>query len=328
MINKYIEKTLSLILSDANFLVDFSYKLEMFNQYDNEEKNTMIRNAWAFILHIIDYYVSSEVIDMEADISRLCINDPKKAEELRHQLNPAILSIKSNYQFLLKEGTIYSQYLHTFPQAYAGVVAYYIDVKKGASPSALEPPFPFNYLRYSDIEFISVEDDLKILERKFKTALNLDFSALSVKAFIELSFAWADKIQEYLERCNANKTKVSLDRDKNKPKKSTNQKKEKYGKYESLAECIPNIDIYKKVLDVAAYYYNIHNKIDGVFGYTVFQKLKCNGCLNTNGCAQDHFGELLIKEFGAKCSFKDGGAIYDGKNKSDFELNKKLAEIF
>ena len=81
-------------------------------------------------------------------------------------------------------------------------------------------------------------------------------------------------------------------------------------------------------MDAAASYYKKYNSIDGLFGYAVFQKLKGNGWLNTNGCTQAHFGDLLIKEFGAKCSFKKGGAISDGKDKSDHELDKILEEIF
>jgi hypothetical protein len=37
---------------------------------------------------------------------------------------------------------------------------------------------------------------------------------------------------------------------------------------------------------------------------------------------------LLLKEFGGKCSFRDGGALYDGKDTVDFELRKEIQSEF
>lgn len=112
------------------------------------------------------------------------------------------------------------------------------------------------------------------------------------------------------------------------PKELANQKNNKFGRYKDLAECIPLEDIYHKVVSIAESYYESNGSIDGIFGYMLMTKLKGNGWLNDKGCTQAHFGELLIKEFGAKCSFKEGGAISDAKDKLDMKLKGMLDMAF
>lgn len=54
----------------------------------------------------------------------------------------------------------------------------------------------------------------------------------------------------------------------------------------------------------------------------------CYGFIHEKKCTVSHFGNLLLKEFGGKCSFRDGGALYDGKDTVDFELRKEIQSEF
>ena len=111
MINEHLDKTIATLISDADFLSDFPEKLRSFNDQDKtiEDQKAMIKRAAALILHIIDYCVTSSVIDMDADISRYCQRFPAEAKKLREKLNMAGLSLKENYQYLFKDGTAVAQ---------------------------------------------------------------------------------------------------------------------------------------------------------------------------------------------------------------------------
>lgn len=104
--------------------------------------------------------------------------------------------------------------------------------------------------------------------------------------------------------------------------------KVRYAIYSNLSECIPRKEIYEKVIKLSDSYLLKHKHIDGVFGITVFNSLKTNGWINNKGCTQAHFGELLIKEFGSKCSFTNGGAISDAKDTEDKLLIKEINNVF
>ena len=52
------------------------------------------------------------------------------------------------------------------------------------------------------------------------------------------------------------------------------------------------------------------------------------GFIHENKCTVGHFGDLLLKEFGDKCSFKNGGALYDGKDTIDIELRNDIQSEF
>ena len=105
MINEYLNKTIPAIRSDAEFIKDFPQKLAT----PGVDVDYMIRKASILILRIIDYYVTSSLIDMDADISRLCQQSPAEAMKYREELNAAGLNLKNNYQYLFKEGTISSK---------------------------------------------------------------------------------------------------------------------------------------------------------------------------------------------------------------------------
>lgn len=113
----------------------------------------------------------------------------------------------------------------------------------------------------------------------------------------------------------------------NKAKGPDNKKKERYARYNSLKECVPRDDIRERIDDLVNYYFDKHGAIDGIFGYNLFLCLKGNGWINERGCSQEHFGELLLRDYQTKCSFKNGGAISDGKGKKDMTFEKKLHEI-
>lgn len=41
-----------------------------------------------------------------------------------------------------------------------------------------------------------------------------------------------------------------------------------------------------------------------------------------------NIADTALVEFGGKCSFRDGGALYDGKDTVDFELRKEIQSEF
>lgn len=210
MINEYLDKTISAIKSDAEFMQDFPQKLAT----PGADMNSMIRRAAILILRIIDYYVTSSLIDMDADISRLCQKSPREAAKFREDLNAAGLSLKNNYQYLFKEGTIYTDGISIFPIQYAMFLGMSIDVKHGLDINKL-PPIPFGpiFLDYSEFELIYTDDD-NILEQKFQKARHLNFTLETVKDFINKCFEWSDKIQECLDRAGLNKVVINIAPDK------------------------------------------------------------------------------------------------------------------
>lgn len=98
--------------------------------------------------------------------------------------------------------------------------------------------------------------------------------------------------------------------------------------FETLRDCIPSEDVYNDVIQLADEYFKQNSKIDGVFGYTILQQLKQHQYLHEGGCSQAHFGELLLKQFGNKCSFKKGDAISDAKDSVDVSFVKRVQELF
>lgn len=210
MINEYLNKTISAIRSDAEFIKDFPQKLAT----PGVDVDYMIRKASILILRIIDYYVTSSLIDMDADISRLCQQSPAEAMKYREELNAAGLNLKNNYQYLFKEGTIYTDEMSIFPFQYAMLLGITLDVKHGADINELKPiPFGAIFLDYSEFELIYTDDD-NILEQKFQKAKDLIFTLETVKDFINKCFEWSDKIQECLDRAHSNKTVINIDPNK------------------------------------------------------------------------------------------------------------------
>lgn len=93
--------------------------------------------------------------------------------------------------------------------------------------------------------------------------------------------------------------------------RSKNTGRKAYPTYERLEDCISRKDVYQAISKVANYFYGKHSALTTRFGSLLFKKLKEKGWLVAGGCSMEHFGELLIKEFGDKCSFKKGKSIMD-----------------
>jgi len=212
MINDHLDKTIACLVADAEYLSDFEFKLESFNAPGTTAKDQqeMVNSAFVLILHIIDYYVTVDIIDMEADIYRFCQKDPGGAAKFAEKINKAGINLKCNYQRFFKEGTIYTGAIKTFPTFYAMLIGLSIDIKHGANPAALLPNIPLMNLRYEDIEFIAAADD-EILEKKFKSAKKLEFTLDSIKDFINDCFKWSDMMKDYLDRAFAGKNFISFD---------------------------------------------------------------------------------------------------------------------
>lgn len=118
---------------------------------------------------------------------------------------------------------------------------------------------------------------------------------------------------------------ISLQEEANEQRASTKRS----ATYDSLKDCAKNEIIYQTIIKIAAEYYDHHNRIDGIFGYTLFKKMGEYGLFAKGKCTQEYFGELLIKEFrkqedGGWCSFKGGGAISDAKKTTDSQLERKI----
>lgn len=209
MINKEIDKTFDLLVKDADFLANFDEKLENFSSpsVTKEEQNQMIRKAWLFILHVIDYYVTVSMIDMDADLSRLCQKDPIKAAKISKSLNRTAIAMKNNYQYLCKEGTIYTTGLRGFVFLYGLCLGFKLDNVNIEEPV----PFPCTYIDYSDVELIATGDDTELLEKKFQVCKTLDLTVQSIKDFIDSCFRWADGIDDILRRTHTDKTIADID---------------------------------------------------------------------------------------------------------------------
>lgn len=137
-----------------------------------------------------------------------------EAMKFREDLNAAGLNLKNNYQYLFKEGTIYTDGISIFPVCYAMFLSISLDVKRGADINKLKPiPVGPVFLDYSEFELIYTDDE-NILEQKIQKAEKLNFTLETVKDFINKCFEWSDKIQECLDRACSKKTVINIDPNK------------------------------------------------------------------------------------------------------------------
>lgn len=210
MINKDIDKTLDLLVQDGEFLGNFENKLESFASPSTtkEEQNQMIRQAWKFLFHIIDYYVTFHLFDMDADLYRLCQKDPVKASKVADSLQKAAFSMKVNYQSLCKEGTIYDK------PGINGFVPLYImalDMRLQPSGDKMLASLPMIFLTYEDIEFFSVGGDQNLIKQKLKACQGVHFTLDTIKEFISNCFRWADEMNFALKSMQSERTIVDID---------------------------------------------------------------------------------------------------------------------
>lgn len=210
MINDNTWKTIELVIKDASFFNGFQKKLDKFAlpETTEEERNAMIKDAFIFMIHVVDYYATVKMIDMEGDLARLCREKPSKAEKLRESMNKSALVLKENYQKLLKEGSVYAEGIQMYPLFYSGIIKQSLTPDNG-SDVIQSVPFPFN-TPLSELELISANDDICILEKKYRMAKEMKFTVESVKEFVGYCFDWSDRIADYLNRMGEYKTVVQI----------------------------------------------------------------------------------------------------------------------
>lgn len=178
------------------------------------------------------------------------------------------------------------------------------------------------YLEFEDImkprwkECNSKCDEISKKCHEYSSKLEKDFE-VDVYAKIHTVL---DSLQHAFTICNnAPKKEDGIER------RTTNNR---YAEYNCLQDCLLNQDVFGKVNQLVKTYSAKHGRIDGHFGYYLLKQLKVCGLINEGGCTQSHFGELLLKEYGSICSFKEGGAISDGNKVRDFELEEDLKKLF
>lgn len=207
MINKHIQESLEILEKDASFIKGIKEIIQKSEEsgLTREEGMKSIKSAYALILHILDFYVTVDMIDMDADLLRLCDEDPQMAQRFHESLNDAALALKKNYQYLCKKGTIYELGLPLFRDMYAVTLMAYLDKE---SPGKIARPNFF--LPFSEMEFIKIGNDRDTLENKLKHVSHVEFSINSIQRFIDKCFSWSDKISEYQTRQRVNKSIYEL----------------------------------------------------------------------------------------------------------------------
>lgn len=211
MINEKLQESLDVLEKDAAFIKRIRKTIQDAENPDlsQEERLEVIKKAHTWVLHILDFFVTIDMIDMDADLLRLSEEDPQTASRFRDSLNDTALSLKQNYQYLCKEGTIYG------PEGLPGFKLYYtlalLTYLKGQE-SGKKIALPNYIVSYSEIEFFKVGANRAILEKKLKHLSQVDFSITSIKQFIDNCFLWSDKISEYQTRMRANKSSHEINR--------------------------------------------------------------------------------------------------------------------
>ncbi len=211
MINEKTQESLAIVEKDASFMKGIKEVIQNFAKpgLTREEGLKYIKSAYAFILHVLDFYVTIDMMDMDADLLRLCVEDPQKASKFRESLNDAALSLKQNYQYLCKDGTLYGpDGLPGFKIYYAIVLSIYLEGQESGKDIIL-PDF---FVSFSELEFLKVGDDSEQLQKKLEHLQQVEFSITNIKQFIDNCFQWSDKISEYLTRMRANKTVYEINR--------------------------------------------------------------------------------------------------------------------
>ena len=206
MINEHLEKSLEILEKDSEFIkgmkdiVDDSFSLK-----PEEERIEDIVKAHKWILHVLDYCVTAEMIDMDADLARICQDKPNVALRLRKSLIDTALALKLNYQYLCKERTLYSDGLPLFK------LYYKIALLTKIQGTTLPQNIPNYVLDFASMEFICSESDQLLLKRKLEQVDSTEFTFSSVKSFIDKCFSWADTINMYLDRMSLDRSVMDID---------------------------------------------------------------------------------------------------------------------
>lgn len=206
MINEHLERSLEILERDSEFIkgvkdiVDDSFSIK-----PEEGRLDDIVKAQKWVLHVLDYCVTAEMIDMDADLARLCHDNPKLALRLCKSLENTALELKINYQYLCKEGTLYSDGLPLFK------LYYKIALMTKLQGTTLPQNIPNFVIDFASMEFICSESDQSLLERKLKQVESTEFTLSSIKKFIDKCFSWSDTINKYLNRMSMNRNVMSID---------------------------------------------------------------------------------------------------------------------
>lgn len=209
MINNNLLESIEKLKKDADFIQGIKEVINSWNtkEYTSDKKNESIRKAQTWVLRVLDYYVTLDMMDIEADLLRLCTDDPLSALKLSDSLNEIAIVLKQNYQYLCKEGTIYRDGLPSFKNYYMSALFLHI---QSFSQGKIE--YPDYFIPYMSMEFMKAGDDLLFLTKKLDYVNKIDFTVSSIQNFIDDCFKWADKINEYLNRMRAYKEIFEINR--------------------------------------------------------------------------------------------------------------------
>lgn len=210
MINDFLKTSIEVLEKDASFIKNIKDVIAANCSPDENVKN--IKKAMTWILHVLDYVVTLDMIDMDADLLRLCDEDPIAALKLRDSLNDIGLSLKANYQILCKDGTIYGREgLPLFKHYYE--LALLKAIQSLETNSVIRYPIPDYVISFSDMEFIIAGNDVELLKQKLNHLKNIDFSLNSIKGFINSCLSWSDRITDYTDRRRMNKSVYDFNTD-------------------------------------------------------------------------------------------------------------------
>lgn len=216
MINEHLLESMEALKADAVFIRGIKDTIENWDKegWSQEIKNEKIKKTQKWVLRVLDYYVTLDMMDIDADLLRLCTDDPQTALRLGESLNEIALILKQNYQYLCQEGTIYGDDgLLNFKFYYTLALSAHIKHIKCAADGKSITPLPPNYIvTYPEMEFMKIGDNLQVLIQKLSRIEKIDFSLSSIKQFIENCFSWADSINGYLTRIKANKSVFEINR--------------------------------------------------------------------------------------------------------------------
>ena len=209
MINENLKKSISLLEKDASFIKNIKDVIDANCSPDENKEN--INKAMTWILHVLDYFVTLDMIDMDADLLRLCNEDAKAALKFRNSLNDVGLSLKANYQILCKDGTIYGpEGLPLFKLYYKMALLMAID----SIETNRVITTPDYVIDFSAMEFIiTPRNDVELLKQKLNHLENIDFSLDSIKGFINNCLSWSDSITDYTNRRQMDKSVFDFNTD-------------------------------------------------------------------------------------------------------------------
>lgn len=206
MINENIEQSIEILEKDASFIANIKNVISRASDptVSQDEVKADVKKAHSLLLHILDYCVTLGMIDMDADLLRLCIEKPLLAKRFSKTLNSVGVVLKQNYQYLCKEGTLYNEGLPFFKQYYA--LALDAAIKK----SAVSTVIPDYVIDFNNMEFIRATNKDTLI-KKLELLDKTEFDIEAVRKFIDNCLSWSDTIDNYLKRAGTDRTILDMD---------------------------------------------------------------------------------------------------------------------